>query len=243
MSTRTRFPLGLKTSAALVLAVTISLAVAYFLVGQLGKTAANVAASDAALRIDAMEEAITHYHELVNVTKRLHTEIAERLAKRPEIATLDPAADLASMVRDPDQASLRALALLRADGSVVTGFTTFSGGGTAYRWTDGSGLVSIGDLPGGAHGSQGYDVSADGDVIVGYGGTASSILAFRWTSSGMVSLGELPGGAVQSTAVGISGDGNVVVGHSQSTAGTEAFRWTSGGGIAGIGDLAGGAFS
>ena len=120
MSTRTRFPLGLKTSAALVLAVTISLAVAYFLVGQLGKTAANVAASDAALRIEAMEEAITHYHELVNVTKRLHTEIAERLAQVPEIANLDPAADLASMVRDPDQASLRALAILRADGTVVT---------------------------------------------------------------------------------------------------------------------------
>ncbi len=114
---RNRFPLGLKVSAALVLAVTISLAVAYYLVGQLSKTAANVASSDAALRVEAMERAATRYHELVNVTKRLHGEIADRLSRRPGL--LDGTADLEAILRDPAHAGLRALAVLRPDGSVV----------------------------------------------------------------------------------------------------------------------------
>jgi two-component system nitrogen regulation sensor histidine kinase NtrY len=122
MSARTRpkrFPLGLKVAIAFVLAVTLPLAIAYLLVGQLGKTAANVAANDAELRIEAMDRAMVHYHELVHVTKRLHSEIAERLAKHPQIASLDPQTNLAALIADPDQAGVRALALLGPDGTVI----------------------------------------------------------------------------------------------------------------------------
>ena len=73
---RKRIPLQLKISMIAVAIVTIPLVIAYLLVGQIGKTAANVASSDAAARIEAMDRAILHYYELVNTTKRLHSEIA-----------------------------------------------------------------------------------------------------------------------------------------------------------------------
>ncbi len=116
---RKRLPLQLKISMLAVAIVTIPLVIAYLLVGQIGKTAANVASSDAAARIEAMDRAIHHYYELVNTTKRLHGEIAERIAKRPDIAALDPATDLAAIIADPAQAGLRALALLRPDGTLI----------------------------------------------------------------------------------------------------------------------------
>ena len=39
----------------------------------------------------------------------------------------------------------------------------------------------------------------------------------------------------------ISADGTTIVGEGASGSGTQAFRWTAGGGMAGLGDLAGGA--
>jgi len=116
---QTRIPLQLKVSVILALLVMVPLGIAYFLVGQIGKTAANVASSDASLRIEAMERATHRYHELVNLTKRLHGEVADRLAKRPDLAALDPKADLKAIIDDPSQASLRAIAMLRGDGTVV----------------------------------------------------------------------------------------------------------------------------
>jgi nitrogen fixation/metabolism regulation signal transduction histidine kinase len=116
---RKRFPLQLKVSVALALIVTVPLAIAYFLVGQLGKTAANVAASDASARIEAMDNAMRRYHELVNVTKRVHGEIAERLARRAERGALSTMpADLTELLEDPRMAGLRAVVVLRPDGSV-----------------------------------------------------------------------------------------------------------------------------
>ena len=108
---RKRFPLQLKVSVALALIVTVPLSIAYFLVGQLGKTAANVAASDASARIEAMDNAMRRYHELVNVTKRVHGEIAERLARRAERGALSTnTADLTALLEDPGMAGLRAVA-------------------------------------------------------------------------------------------------------------------------------------
>ncbi|MGE0398180.1 MAG: ATP-binding protein [Kofleriaceae bacterium] len=116
---RKRIPLQLKISMLAVAIVTIPLVIAYLLVGQIGTTAANVAASDAAARIEAMDRAITHYYELVNTTKRLHGEIAERVAKQFDLATPDRNAALAAIIADPAQAGLRALAILRPDGTVM----------------------------------------------------------------------------------------------------------------------------
>src|ERR1039458_7464357 len=128
------------------------------------------------------------------------------------------------------------------DGSVVVGT---SGEDTSYgnnfyiafRWTAGSGMVSVG---------AGYEsfancVSADGTVVVGTSESnyLSPDQAFRWTAgSGMVGLGHLPGGTYSSPN-GISADGSVIVGSGSSTSGTQAFRWTAGSGMVGLGHLPG----
>jgi two-component system nitrogen regulation sensor histidine kinase NtrY len=119
MTPRKRIPLQLKISMLAVAIVTIPLVIAYLLVGQIGKTAANVASSDAAARIEAMDRAIVHYYELVNTTKRLHVEMAERIAKQFDLAAADRNAALSAIIADPAQAGLRALAILRPDGSVM----------------------------------------------------------------------------------------------------------------------------
>ena len=138
-----------------------------------------------------------------------------------------------------------------ADGSVVvgtgravSGFTLYS---NAFRWTAASGLVALGDLPGGALDSNAVDVSADGSVIVGNGSGANASFAtgeaFRWTAgSGMVSLGDLAGGAYVSQVHGVSADGSTVVGEGTTASGHEAFRWTAATGMVGLGDLPGGVF-
>jgi probable HAF family extracellular repeat protein len=116
-----------------------------------------------------------------------------------------------------------------ADGSVVvgtSGFEPYEGGDTyrAFRWTAGSGMVSLGV----SHNSFASGVSGDGSVIVGNN--------FRWTAgTGMVGLGYLPG-ATNSSANGVSADGSVIVG----TSGSQAFRWTAGSGMVGLGYLPGG---
>jgi probable HAF family extracellular repeat protein len=73
-------------------------------------------------------------------------------------------------------------------------------------------------------GTEAYDVSADGKVVVGTDGTQ----AFRWTATeGIQHLGS-------GIAYGVSADGSVIVGESQ---GNEAFRWTIDGGMVGLGFL------
>ncbi|CAN5922737.1 hypothetical protein BH11MYX3_BH11MYX3_35950 [soil metagenome] len=114
-----KLSLRFRVTMLLAVSVMLPLVLAYILVGQLGKTAANVAASDAALRVEAMEKATHRYHELVNMTKRVHGEVSERLALRPDLAALDPNTDLHAIIEDPSQAGLRALTILRADGTVV----------------------------------------------------------------------------------------------------------------------------
>lgn len=122
-----------------------------------------------------------------------------------------------------------------ADGLIVVGSSE-----TAFRWSAGLGLVSLGALSGGI-GSWASGVSADGSIIVG--GSSSSLggRAFRWTGAlvGMESLGTLPGGS-DSAARGVSGDGSVIVGESSGSGGTYfGFRWTPATGMVSLGTLPG----
>jgi len=126
-----------------------------------------------------------------------------------------------------------------ADGSVVVGYGVTGSGQQAFRWTQSSGLVSLGNLPDGSFKqSWASDVSADGAVVVGYGDPGSgwnSYRGFHWTQEGgMVDMGSL-GGSTRYMAFGVSADGSVVVGDG----GPQAFRWTQGGGISGLGVLRG----
>jgi probable HAF family extracellular repeat protein len=72
-----------------------------------------------------------------------------------------------------------------ADGAVVVGQSDFSTNAPeAFRWTAPTGLVGLGDLPGGTFGSSAQAASRDGSVIVGYGNGPAGEEAFRWTASG-----------------------------------------------------------
>jgi len=103
-----------------------------------------------------------------------------------------------------------------ADGTVIVG----SRGGSlaqAFRWTEETGPVDLGDLPGGNYNSYAKAISADGQVIVGYGSSAyCNDEAYRWSESGgMVGLGFLwtYEGLGASQATDTNGDGSIVVGY------------------------------
>ena len=142
-----------------------------------------------------------------------------------------------------------------ADGSIVVGRGSSANGTDAYgteafRWAQATGMVGLGDLPGGLFYSDASGVSADGSVVVGSSKSASSggtgtgrTEAFRWAqATGMVGLGDLPGGLFYSDASGVSADGSVVVGVSEGANGREAFRWTQATGMVGLGVLPVGLF-
>ena len=85
------------------------------------------------------------------------------------------------------------------DGAVVVGFSNSENGTRAFRWTQASGMVSLGLLPGGSDVfgySQAYAVSPDGSRVAGIAtGVDNAQSAFSWTEAGgMVSLGNLPTG-------------------------------------------------
>jgi len=116
------------------------------------------------------------------------------------------------------------------DGTVVAG-TSRSGNALAqaFRWTDATGMVGLGPLPGdnftfaGSNGQQ--PLSADGSRIAG--GSANvdppySIQAFIYSKvDGLKSLG-----IDTYRSSGISGDGNVVIGYYRPFETKDAWRWT-----------------
>jgi two-component system, NtrC family, nitrogen regulation sensor histidine kinase NtrY len=114
---RKPLPLQLKLTVALVLIVMTPLAVSAYFIGQLGVAAANVGAGEAASRLEVFEKSIRAYHDLVATTKELHKEISHRLAQRPDLIALDPAADLARIVTI--EPGLRAIALIAPDGQIA----------------------------------------------------------------------------------------------------------------------------
>ena len=101
-----------------------------------------------------------------------------------------------------------------------------------------TGMVALGDLPGGTFNSRALGASADGSVIVGAGWSDAGPEAFRWTvATGMVGLGDLSGGEFYSAAMGVSADGSVAVGRSNSSAGDEAFVWDESNGMRSMKDV------
>ena len=127
-----------------------------------------------------------------------------------------------------------------ADGSVVVGYGRVRRRGPsspnfeAFRWTSDSGMVGLGDLPGGLFESYAFDVSGDGSVVVGYGSADFGTEAFLWTSDGgmkrlwdvLLVQGVDPaadGWTKLEVASGISADGNTIVGWGTRNGYTEAF--------------------
>jgi uncharacterized membrane protein len=129
-----------------------------------------------------------------------------------------------------------------ADGSVVGGLGSASGGLSfeGFHWTAATGMIGLGDLPGGGFESWVLDVSADGNYLVGSSATALGLEAFRWSSgSGMVRLDSGPQSL--SSAHATSADGSTVVGYvfPPTSSCIEAARWTPAGGWIGLGTMPG----
>ncbi|MCK6486666.1 MAG: hypothetical protein L6R00_21360 [Phycisphaerae bacterium] len=107
----------------------------------------------------------------------------------------------------------------------------------AFRWTAATGMVGLGDLPGGEDDSGAFAGSANGNVVTGTASVPGGQEFFRWTAqTGMVGLGDLPGGQHYAVGMDLSADGSVIVGVGYSS-NLEAFRWTADTGMVGLGGL------
>jgi probable HAF family extracellular repeat protein len=101
-----------------------------------------------------------------------------------------------------------------------------------------SSLTWLGTL--GGNWSEGWGVSDDGSVVVGWArNAAGQWRAYRWTAAtGMQDLGTLGGDT--SFAYSVSADGSVVVGISKNAQGDDrAFRWTATTGMQSLGTVGG----
>jgi probable HAF family extracellular repeat protein len=130
------------------------------------------------------------------------------------------------------------------DGSTVVGTSDIGGNNEAFRWTQETGIIGLGNNSIGIEiTSQAFGVSQDGSVIVGpiiNFDNGVQAQGFRWTQeTGIVGLGDLPGGTFSSTALGVSNDGSVIAGNSNSFNGGEAFRWTQETGMQALAALSG----
>ncbi len=109
----------------------------------------------------------------------------------------------------------------------------------ALLWSNGV-VVDLGTLGDPSSLSWANDVSADGEVVVGWAENSSyQPRAFRWAGGVMQDLGTLYDWCC-SVAYGVSADGTVVVGKAQSFSGDQhAFRWTVSTGMQDLGTLEG----
>jgi probable HAF family extracellular repeat protein len=111
------------------------------------------------------------------------------------------------------------------DGKVVVGkgsSTRSPFGDDAFRWTAQTGMVSLGDLPGGQYNSSAWAISGDGGTIVGSSESFSGPAAFIWDSTrGMRDLRQVlindfhvnPGAWTLQSAISISADGTTILGY------------------------------
>jgi probable HAF family extracellular repeat protein len=139
-----------------------------------------------------------------------------------------------------------------ADGSVVVGYgksynTPEYDEFEAFKWTGDTGVISLGDLPGGKFDSRAYDVTADGEIVVGYGTTSYVVNlrhATRWIEgSPPEDLGGMPGVDIAlslSGATAVSPDGSVIVGWAwNEETRQEAIVYSEDDGMVGLGFLGG----
>ncbi|HEX5064118.1 MAG TPA: hypothetical protein VFV99_32300, partial [Kofleriaceae bacterium] len=106
-----------KLTVAVVAIVIVPLVASAILIDQIGKVAANFGATESKERASMIEQVSRVYRDLVSTTKSLQVEVAQRIASRPDIANPIPEITLEKIL--DEEANLRAIAVLRPDGSVV----------------------------------------------------------------------------------------------------------------------------
>lgn len=108
---------------------------------------------------------------------------------------------------------------ISGDGTIAVGTAQTASAVNAFRWTQATGMVALGSLPGGLDISYARGISRDGTTIVGDAHSSNGTEAFRWTEqTGMQGLGFLPGGTL-SKALAISANGAIIVGSANSSSG------------------------
>src|SRR5258708_29901351 len=136
---------------------------------------------------------------------------------------------------------------LSADGSTIVGYnqTSVIGPTEAFRWTQATGVVSLGFASGFADSNIATAVNGDGTAAVGYGNNATQIQGFDWTSAGGITGLGYAAGDGGNVASGVNSDGSVIVGgRATSTSGfSQAFRWTAANGMVALGMLPGDSIS
>ncbi|HEU4612246.1 MAG TPA: ATP-binding protein [Kofleriaceae bacterium] len=133
-----------KLTVALVLIVLLPLVASAMLIDQIGKVAANFGATEARERGAMIEQVSRVYRDLVSTTKALQVEVAQRIASRPDIAEPVPGITLHKIL--DEEANLRAIAVLRPDGTVLDEAAKPTGAGES-KWRD---AVVDHQLPSGA---------------------------------------------------------------------------------------------
>lgn len=129
---------------------------------------------------------------------------------------------------------------ISADGSTVVGRSKSSNGDAdsheAFRWTQPTGMVGLGDVATGAPRSSAEEVSSDGSLVAGSTGGG---WPFLWTqTTGMVEIADTTGTYTNARPFALSADGTTMVGTGRTAAaGNEAFRWTAGTGFVSVGFL------
>jgi hypothetical protein len=116
----------------------------------------------------------------IDVTESNSTEL-RRWSEAGGLVTL---AELAA----PGAASEWSVRAMTSDASTVVGYVETEAGYLPFRWTEGSGLGTLGPLPQDATGALPTAMSDDGAVVVGVTAGSAQNMVFRWTSEGFQTL-------------------------------------------------------
>lgn len=120
----------------------------------------------------------------------------------------------------PDQSVLDIYAQATSqDGSVIVGKA-----GQAYRYSRANGFQLLGKLKGDID-SFAYDVSADGNTVVGYSQAKTYNRAFVWSKADGIAEIPAPANNTSSIALAVSANGKVACGISTADSSAKAF-WT-----------------
>ncbi len=117
--------LQLKLVIGVLVLVLVPLIASWLMIDQISTVAAKFGSTEAKARAETIEQVIRVYRDLVVTTKALHGEVAQRIATRTDLMTPVPGVTLEKILEE--EANLRAIAVLRPDGSTIGEATRTAG--------------------------------------------------------------------------------------------------------------------
>ncbi len=114
-----------------------------------------------------------------------------------------------------------------SDGSTIVGSRSEGLAIRAFRWTEATGVMDLGELEADEH-SYAFATNGDGSVVVGLIGVPPDYAGFRWdTDSGFQRL-ELPPGARNVENISVSADGRWIAFYAVRDGESLLFSWSDG---------------